>query len=190
MSSSVSDPSEAIMSSPAARQHHPTVEMEPALRQRSITFCFPDPSSLPSAEAAVSAEVADGSTCLVLHLSIRCFVDYLLLFVTEEETCAPGVLLRYDAPALGPAAFMYEEETPSLEFTVLLGLRDHPLTNLLASTIAHRIRRHGENRSLLMGLSVVQTAKKLRSGRAKKAFLDYTASNILEIAGGAPPTPK
>ncbi|KAG5477065.1 hypothetical protein LSCM1_05405 [Leishmania martiniquensis] len=165
---------------------YPAVELQPAMRQRTITFSFPDPISLPSSGAAVAEEVADdgadGSIRAVLHVSIRCFVDYLLIFVTEEQTCAPGVLIRYDAPAVGPGAFMYNGDTPSLEFAVLLGLRDHPLTNLLASTIAHRMRRYGEARSLLMGLSVVQTAKKLSSIRARRLFLDYVASNLLELA--------
>ncbi|AYU79534.1 conserved hypothetical protein [Leishmania infantum JPCM5] len=185
MSSSVCDAPQATTCSTATPEH-PAVELQPALRQRTITFCFPGPSSVSSTGAAAAAEVADDgndeSIRVVLHLSVRCFVDYVLLFVTEEQTCAPGVLLRYDAPAIGPGAFMYDDETPSLDFAVLLGLRDHPLTNLLASAIAHRIRRYGETRPLLMGLSVVQTAKKLNSSHAKKLFLDGAASNLLELA--------
>ncbi|CBZ27763.1 conserved hypothetical protein [Leishmania mexicana MHOM/GT/2001/U1103] len=187
MSSRVRDSPQATTCA-AATPEHPAVELQPALRQRTITFCFHGPSSVSSTgAAAAAAEVTndgiDEGIRVVLHLSVRCFVDYVLLFVTEEQTCAPGVLLRYDAPAIGPAAFMYDDETPSLDFAVLLGLRDHPLTNLLASAIAHRIRRYGETRPLLMGLSVVQTAKKLNSSHAKKLFLDYAASNLLELAG-------
>ncbi|CAJ1026566.1 hypothetical protein, conserved [Leishmania lindenbergi] len=191
MNSSVSDPPQVATSS-AATPERSTVELQPAIRQRTIAFCFPNPRSASSTGTAVEVENddADGGIRAVLHLSIRGFVDYLLLFVTEAQTCAPGVLLRYDAPAVGPSAFMYDDETPSLDFTVLLGLRDHPLTNLLASTIAHRIRRYGETRPLLMGLSVVETAKELSSGRAKKLFLDYAASNLLELAGEAQATPE
>lgn len=149
-------------------------EVTPGLRQRTLTF------------SPVSSESATATTAhdeLTIHLSIRCFTDYILLFVTEDQTCAPGVVLRYDAPVLGPSAFMYEGETPSLDFAVLLGLRDHPLTNMLASSIAHRIRRYGEPRPLLMGLSVVKTAKKLSSPTAKKEFLQFVASQLLELAG-------
>ncbi|KAG5477329.1 hypothetical protein LSCM4_04547 [Leishmania orientalis] len=185
MSTGFSDPQQVAMSC-VATSDHPAVELQPAMRQRTIIFCFPDSGSVSSTSAVEAAEVADddadGSIRVVLHVSVRCFVDYMLLFVTEAQTCAPGVIIRYDAPAVGPGAFMYDGETPSLDFAVLLGLRDHPLTNLLASTIAHRIRLYGESRSLLMGLSVVQTAKKLSSGHAKKLFLDYVSSNLLELA--------
>ncbi|KAG5477596.1 hypothetical protein CUR178_05301 [Leishmania enriettii] len=185
VSTSFSDPQQAAMSC-VATSDHPAVALQPAMRQRTIIFCFPDSGSVSSTSAAEAAEVEDddavGSIRVVLHLSIRYFVDYMLLFVTEAQTCAPGVIIRCDAPAVGPGAFMYDGETPSLDFAVLLGLRDHPLTNLLASTIARRICRYGESRSLLMGLSVVQTAKKLSSSHAKKLFLDYVASNLLELA--------
>ncbi|GET89295.1 hypothetical protein, conserved [Leishmania tarentolae] len=186
MSSRACDPPQATTLA-AATPEHPVVELQPALRQRTITFRFPGPSSVSSTGTGVVAEGSDngmdGGIRAVLHLSARCFVDYVLVFVTEEQTCAPGVLLRYDAPALGPGAFMYDEETPSLDVSVLLGLRDHPLTNLLASAIAHRIRRYGEARPLLMGLSVVQTAKTLSSSHIKKLFLDYAVSNLLELLG-------
>lgn len=152
----------------------------PALRQRTVVFR--PVSAEQTAEGP--ADTTDGEApSLTLHLSLRCFADYILLFVTEDATCAPGVVLRYDTPAQGPAAFMYDGETPSLDVTVLLGMRDHPLTNMLASSIAHRVRRYGEARPLLMGLSVVQTAKQLRSGMSKKAFLHLVSSAVMELAG-------
>lgn len=155
---------------------HQAQDVSPALRQRTISFH-------PTGSASTTEQEQQQQQELTLHLSIRCFVDYILLFVTEDATCAPGVVLRYDAPLLGPGAFMYEGETPSLDVTVLLGLRDHPLTNMLASSIAHHIRRYGESRPLLMGLSVVQTAKKLLNAAAKKEFLAFIASQLLELAG-------
>ncbi|KPI90007.1 hypothetical protein ABL78_0867 [Leptomonas seymouri] len=146
-------------------------EVSPALRQRTMDF-HPTNTDSPVEQENMT-----------LHLSVRCFVDYVLLFVTEDETCAPGVVLRYDTPVVGPGAFMYDGETPSLDFTVLLGLRDHPLTNMLASSIAHRIRRYGELRPLLMGLSVVQSAKKLTNASTRKEFLNFVTSQLLDLAG-------
>ncbi|KPA79701.1 hypothetical protein ABB37_05471 [Leptomonas pyrrhocoris] len=147
--------------------------VSPAQRQRTLTL------------RPTQSDSDTAPDTLTLHLTVRCFTDYILVFVTEDETCAPGVVLRYDAPAPGPGAFMYEGETPSLDVTVLLGLRDHPLTNMLASSIAHRIRRYGEARPLLMGLSVVQSSKKLPNAAAKKEFLSFVASQLLELAGEA-----
>lgn len=149
------------------------VAIEPAIRLKTIQVSYTAP---PTSQAAVATPP------ILLHLSIRCFADHIFLSITEDTPCAPGTLLHYTAPPTGPVAFLYDGETPSVHCTTLLGMRDHPLTNLLASAVAVTIQRCGETRPLLMCLNVREAAKQLRSSDERRRFLDAVKANVLELA--------
>lgn len=155
-----------------------TVRTVPSsMRQLSVTF-----------RPTQGAEGAATSTePILLHIHFQGFVDALWVLVTEDATCAPGVVLCNDGMPEELRAgtfFKFNGETPSVECDILLGLRDHPLTNLVASTIAHAIRKFGEARALIMCLSVVQAGKTLKSTEDKKAFLMLIREAVMDLAQG------
>lgn len=139
------------------------------MRQKTITFIL---------EAATPVEVQ-------IHISLRCCLDCIWVLVTEDETCAPGVILRYDPTEAAGRAHFFEGELPSPECTVLLGMRDHPLTNVLASTLAYAIQKHGDNRSLLLCLSVLQTAKRMQYPEERKKFVSLVKDSVLSLSQSA-----
>lgn len=124
---------------------------------------------------------------VLLHISFQGFVDALWILVTEDSTCAPGVVMYHDGTPEELRAgtlFRFNGETPSVECDVLLGMRDHPLTNLVASTIAHSVRGFGEVRALVMCISVARTAKELQTTEEKKALLTLVKETVMELAKG------
>ncbi|CCW64343.1 unnamed protein product [Phytomonas sp. EM1] len=122
---------------------------------------------------------------LTMHLSARGFLDAVWIFATEDENCCPGVILRHDAGLLaGSGGFFLDGEIPSLGCEVLLGVRDDPLTNLLASKIVHSVRKYGEERPIILCLSVVKTGKRLRSMEEKKRFLEEVKVEVIRLVTG------
>lgn len=138
------------------------------------------PTPMRQASFTVTNGASSGKPGLV-HISVQKFTDTCWIFLTEDTNCSPGVVLTYTATELGPSAFMFEGEIPSVECVVLLGLRDHPLTNLAASTIAHTLRQAGESRMLMMAISVLKTANLLTNLASRKAFLDTVKMHVLEM---------
>ncbi|CCW70985.1 unnamed protein product [Phytomonas sp. Hart1] len=111
----------------------------------------------------------------VLHLAARGFLDAVWVFATEDETCRPGVILRHEAEELAGSGGVF------VRAEVLLGVRDDPLTNLLASAIVRGVRGRGEPRTLILCLSVVKTGKALRTMAEKKRFLEEIKTEVQRL---------
>ncbi|KAG8347943.1 hypothetical protein TRVL_01226 [Trypanosoma vivax] len=113
-----------------------------------------------------------GSDSSVLHVSQQCFSDYIWILVTEDDTCMPGVVLRFDPTEEGPCAVGGGVGTlPSFPCEHLLGVRDHPLTNVLAGALAHSISKEGERRPLLLCISITKTAERLKDAAERLGFV-------------------
>lgn len=165
----------------APHHHHNEEEREAVrrvacgMRQLRLTFT---PATTTEAEAAAP---------IVVHVSFQGFLDALWVLVTEDGTCAPGVVMCCDGMpehGLTGAVFKYNGETPAVECEALLGMRDHPLTNLVASTVAHVVRQFGEARALVMCLSVSRTATALKGTEDKRSFLTLVREAVMELAKG------
>ncbi|KEG07714.1 hypothetical protein DQ04_09011030 [Trypanosoma grayi] len=140
----------------------------PLVRFRQLSFTYGD---------------GDGSS--LLHVSQQCFADYIWVLVTEDDTCAPGVVLRYDPQEAGPSSSWESADAlPSTPCECLLGLRDHPLTNVLAGAIAYTIQREGERRPLLLCISVTKTSKRLQSAADRMAFVREVRDKLMSLATG------
>lgn len=133
-----------------------------------------------------------GGVTLCVRLSVQFFLDYMWVLVTELDRegsaeASPGVVLRFDPGRGTHTRFLFNGETPTLECTVLMGMRDHPLTNLVASTLGHAVKKFGEERSMLMCVSVARTAKALRTVEQRRRFLNGVRAHVMALAAGAPP---
>ncbi|ORC89624.1 uncharacterized protein TM35_000111580 [Trypanosoma theileri] len=138
-------------------------------RQRSLTF---------------------GDEKSLLHLSQQCFADCVWILLTEDDSCTPGVVLRSDPHESGPVSggnsrWAGEASMPATPCECLLGLRDHPLTNVLASAVAGAIQQQGERRPVLMCISVGKTARRLQTAADRMAFVRAVKDEVLMLATGA-----
>lgn len=71
-----------------------------------------------------------------------------------------------------------------VEGSVLLGLRDHPLTVLVGGTVAQALRRcSAEQRVIFTSINVFQTSKCLDTPLQKKAFLQFVEREIIALYG-------
>lgn len=154
------------------------------MRQSTLHFPLSHPRHSGGGRMSESTSSGEALDSITLHLSLQGFHDTLWVLVTEDENCAPGVVIRVEPEDLVSRAVYYDAEVPAVECAVLLGLRDHPLTNLLASTLAHTMRKYGEQRPLLLCLSVVRTARHLHGPEEKKAFLSVVREQVMELAKG------
>ncbi|RNF12674.1 hypothetical protein TraAM80_00219 [Trypanosoma rangeli] len=127
----------------------------------------------------------EGATASCVHVSQQCFSDHVWVLITEDDTCVPGVVLRHDSHEMGlSASWENPNALPSTPCECLLGMRDHPLTNIVAGVIAHAIRAEGEQRPLLLCISLTKTAKRLENAVERKAFLRKVRDDVLALATG------
>ncbi|KAH9599563.1 hypothetical protein LSM04_006337 [Trypanosoma melophagium] len=127
----------------------------------------------------------------IIHLSQQCFSDCVWILITEDDTCTPGVVLRSDPLESGPLNtnsnnnWAGDKTMPATPCECLLGMRDHPLTNVLASATAGIIQQQGERRPILMCISVTKTAKRLESAADRMAFVRTVKDEVMKLATGA-----
>lgn len=178
----------------------------------------PSADSVSRSGPSSSSEASSREEAVTLHVLLQHFADVVWISVTEDENCAPGTIIRYDATddtgsapggeensnpiyparppppnqgddasaagggALQEGVHFYDRETPSVECSVLLGLRDHPLTLLLGSAVTHALRRRGkERKTVILAVNVVQTAKRLRNQTEKKHVLREVELAVLAL---------
>nr|CCC89681.1 conserved hypothetical protein [Trypanosoma congolense IL3000] len=126
-----------------------------------------------------------GTEPSTIHISQQFFSDYIWILVTEDDTCIPGVVLRFDPREVGPCASYGDVNSlPSLPCECLLGIRDHPLTNAIASSVSHALQREGEQRPLLLCISVTKTAKRLKQSEERIAFVREVKNKVMMLARG------
>ncbi|AAZ10231.1 uncharacterized protein TEOVI_000225000 [Trypanosoma equiperdum] len=126
-----------------------------------------------------------GAEPSTLHISQQCFSDYVWILVTEDDTCVPGVVLRFDPHDAGPCVGCESlNNLPSLPCEYLLGVRDHALTNILSSAIAHAIQSVGEQRPLLLCVSAAKTAKRLQTTEERMSFVRMVREKVVALAKG------
>ncbi|KAF8282492.1 hypothetical protein TcG_03652 [Trypanosoma cruzi] len=148
-----------------------TVEGRPLVtfRQRTFTHGNGEPSS--------------SLSCV--HVSQQCFSDCVWVLVTEDDTCAPGVVLRHDPHEMWLESHWENPNAlPSTPCECLLGMRDHPLTNVVAGVIAHAIHSDGEQRPLLLCISLTKTAKRLENSTERMAFVRRVRDEVMLLATG------
>lgn len=172
---------------------------EVASTMLTSTICFDTQPYTKASASGVHAKDEDESSTpaetgaarpltLTTHLIVQRFVDYVWVILTEDENCVPGVILRYDVPPISTSVFMYNKELPTVECEVLLGVRDHALTNVLARALAHMLGECGvigENRSLLMCINVMRTAARLTDSPMRIDYVNSVKKETLRLCMSA-----
>ncbi|RNF23298.1 uncharacterized protein Tco025E_02825 [Trypanosoma conorhini] len=126
-----------------------------------------------------------GAAASRVHVSLQCFSDCVWVLVTEDDSCVPGVVLRHDPREVGLSAnWENPNALPATPCECLLGMRDHPLTNVVAGVVAHGIRAEGEQRPLLLCISLTKTAKRLGNAAERTAFVRKVRDDAMALATG------